>query len=119
MEAVERPGAMHEAELLEPGQRVGRTEGGDRRGREPPPDDRRPLRHGPLVRWEPVEAAGEQRLDRGRDGLERVRRRLHYRRHELLDVERIALGDLDDAVGVRFVAGKVACVLVRQRLEHE
>src|SRR5206468_11075931 len=61
---------------------------------EEPSDDGRALERRALLGLEQVDTGGDQRLDRGRDSLERAASLCEG--DELLDEERVAAGGLDD-----------------------
>ena len=89
----------NELEQRRPEGRVPAVEGCHRPRPELLADDGRPLEHVPLLMVETVEARCEESLDRRRQGheLQSCTRLLGEHRHELLGVERIALGDLGHA----------------------
>ena len=89
---------------------------------EDPALDRAALQHGAFMRFELVEASGEQRLNRRRNGHRPVAGLLKERNH-LLDEERVTLGSLPYAgaqspVQVRQALDQALGLLGRKRLEQ-
>ena len=71
------------------------------------------LHHGPVALVQTVEARRQQRLDRVG---ERLRAALEGRREQLLDEERVALGDGQDVLARRRVESLVGGEPIEQRL---
>jgi hypothetical protein len=76
---------------------LGRGQARENVRRELAADERRPLQQPAFPETQPVEAGREQRLDRGRNGLQGAR--LAGVGEQLLGVERVPLGDGDDPGG--------------------